>query len=651
MTAGDVAPPPPMDHPVRRHERYPAVDGLRAVAILLVILNHADVPGFSSGFVGVDIFFALSGFLITDRIVRSWDTGDSIALPTFWAARARRLLPAIVTVIAVTCLVSAIVLSPQELSRIAGYGLAADFFLVNNVVAYRGGNYFAGPLRELPFLHLWSLAVEEQFYLVWPIALGLGARWISRLTRLAYRRVVAIGLAVAVVASLAASVALTQASSLWAFYSLPTRVYEFALGAAAVLFWKDRLVSSALKSASAGLGTAAICAALVLTPDGPSFPSAWPLLSAGGTVLIILGTHAAGGGTSPATRLLGSSPLRFIGRYSFGWYLWHWPALVLGTAAWGVTSGRIASAASLVVAIAMFHWVEQPVRYLPSLVRSNRRSLVAGGLALTLGAVTCFGLAGFSRVRMRDPFIKDLARAEESFVIAGCTRDVSTFGESVCLGGSDDPTAPVVLLLGDSHAGQWAAAFSQAGREGGFRVAVRSLGNCTPYPVPPESDRYDDECAAFQRGSAALIADDRIRAVVAAEAMTSRLAFADPDAWYDEMARTVEGIDQPVALLVDNPSFRDPLRCLARGGSEAECRVSRADAFARLDEYAAVERRANAELGVELLDLNDMMCPGDPCPLRVDDVWVAARAGHVNRDFTLTQTDRIAGFVDALLQR
>ena len=149
-----------------------AIDGLRALAVVAVVLNHIDFPGMSSGFVGVDIFFAISGFLITRQIVTKQAAGSPQQLREFWAGRARRIVPAMVLVIAVTCLGSVMFLAPQELERVGFYGFASDLFGMNIAAAARGGNYFDGPLRQSPFLHLWSLGVEEQFYLVWPLILG-----------------------------------------------------------------------------------------------------------------------------------------------------------------------------------------------------------------------------------------------------------------------------------------------------------------------------------------------------------------------------------------------------------------------------------------------------------------------------------------------
>ena len=287
-----------------------AIDGLRAVAVIAVVLNHIDFPGSSSGFVGVDIFFAISGYLITRQIVTKQIDGRPQPLLEFWAGRARRIVPAMVLVIALTCLGSAVFLAPQELERVGFYGLASDFFGMNVAAAARGGNYFDGPLRQSPFLHMWSLGVEEQFYLLWPLILGPIVLLTSRWLRLSRQRTMAVALALLGVASLLASVTQTSSSPLWAFYGLHTRLYEFILGGAAAIFWRSRLDRRAQRMLTFG-GVGALAASLALTPADAGFPGAWPLLAVLGSVALILGfTH--GEGTQRYSHLLRPTTTRWL---------------------------------------------------------------------------------------------------------------------------------------------------------------------------------------------------------------------------------------------------------------------------------------------------------------------------------------------------
>lgn len=636
-----------------------AIDGLRALAVLAVVLNHIDFPGMQRGFIGVDIFFAISGYLITRQIATRLDAGSPQQLIEFWAGRARRIVPAMVLVIALTCLGSVVFLAPQELERIGFYALASDLFGMNVAAALRGGNYFDGMLRESPFLQLWSLGVEEQFYLLWPLILGPVAVVGARVLRWSRRRVLAVGLGALGLASLMLSVALTTTAPLWAFYGLPTRLYEFALGGAAALFWRARVEGRTEWLLTWG-GLGAIAAALVWTPVDVGFPGAWPLLAAGGTVALLVGvTHGSGSRTGSAAALLCVAPLRRIGRYSYSWYLWHWPALVLGLAATNnnTTFARIACVVSIVPAAASFHLLEEPLRRSPKLIGSPRRSLVMGATALGFGALCAVGVVAWGRIGVSDPQVAEWVRAEESFGADGCQGDRKLLGTEVCLGGSEQPNAPLVLLVGDSHSAQWISAFSAAGKRDGFAVALRSLGNCPAAPLTDGAhynpdDEDERNCARYQADTARLIADANVDALVTTDAETSRRLLGTAEEWLGSAEGLVDLAGQnglPVGLLVDNPVSRDPLRCRSRGFSTDECTLSRAEAFRYVERYAVAERRLVDQHDVRRLDLSDQICSDDPCPLQVDGEWVAARGDHLNRAFTQLQSERIGAWVDGLL--
>ena len=423
-----------------------AIDGLRALAVVAVVLNHIDFPGMSSGFVGVDIFFAISGFLITRQIVTKQAAGSPQQLREFWAGRARRIVPAMVLIIAVTCLGSVMFLAPQELERVGFYGFASDLFGMNIAAAARGGNYFDGPLRQSPFLHLWSLGVEEQFYLVWPLILGPLALVAVKRLRWSRQRTLAVALTVLGLGSLLASVVQTTSTPLWAFYGLHTRLYEFIIGGAAALFWQWSLDRRMGRLFTIG-GLAMIVAAFVWTPVDAGFPGAWPLLAVVGSVAMILGfTHGPGEQGFSVAGIFSWSPARRIGRYSCSWYLWHWPAFVLALAATNgnKTIARIACVAAIVPAAASFHFVEQRVRLAPRLVKSSSRSLAFGAGALGFGAACSIGVVLWGRVGVRDPQVAEWVQAEESYRPAGCEQNSSLLGADVCLSliHISEPTRP-----------------------------------------------------------------------------------------------------------------------------------------------------------------------------------------------------------------
>ena len=636
-----------------------AIDGLRALAVVAVVLNHIDFPGMSSGFVGVDIFFAISGFLITRQIVTKQAAGSPQQLREFWAGRARRIVPAMVLIIALTCLGSVMFLAPQELERVGFYGFASDLFGMNIAAAARGGNYFDGPLRQSPFLHLWSLGVEEQFYLVWPLILGPLALVAVKRLRWSRQRTLAVALTVLGLGSLLASVVQTTSTPLWAFYGLHTRLYEFIIGGAAALFWQWSLDRRMGRLFTIG-GLAMIVAAFVWTPVDAGFPGAWPLLAVVGSVAMILGfTHGPGEQGFSVAGIFSWSPARRIGRYSCSWYLWHWPAFVLALAATNgnKTIARIACVAAIVPAAASFHFVEQRVRLAPRLVKSSSRSLAFGAVALGFGAACSIGVVLWGRLGVQDPQVAEWVQAEESFRPGGCEQNSTLLGAEVCLGGSDEPGDPVVLLVGDSHAAQWIAAFSEAGRANGFAVALRYYGNCPAAPLGPSTSQKSadyDACTSFQKETVGLLANDQVSAVVMTDAGSSRRKFDDIDAWSRsarELADAATDKEVSVGLLVDNPNSGDPLQCLSRDFSPAECALPKDEALVEVKAYSAAEIQLVKNASVERLDLTAITCPDDPCPIQVGGTWVAARDNHLAREFTELQTDRVGNWVDELLRK
>ncbi len=362
----------------------PDLEGLRGIAILLVLLCHAGVPGAEAGFVGVDIFFVLSGFLITGLLVGERERTGRISLRGFYARRARRILPAALLVLASTLVVAQLVLSPLDLPRIADDGLAAGLSLANVRFALDATDYFA-PVAASPMLHFWSLAVEEQFYLLWPLLL-LAA------TRVRRPRLALTVLATAIlVASFALCVVMTEASGPWAYFSLPTRAWQLAAGGllALTVSWHRRaptVVAVGLGWAGVGL----IGAGLVLIGPTTAYPGFASLLPTLGALAII-----ASGGTvgTPGWVAIGRAPLRWLGRISYSLYLWHWPILVLGPVALGLTAtddgvegadlsirlGLI----GLAVLVAAFSWwlVEEPFRRGPSISHGRVRGLAMAGTA------------------------------------------------------------------------------------------------------------------------------------------------------------------------------------------------------------------------------------------------------------------------------
>jgi peptidoglycan/LPS O-acetylase OafA/YrhL len=343
----------------------PDLEGLRGIAILLVLLCHVGIPGTEAGFVGVDVFFVLSGFLITGLLIEERERTGRIGLGRFYARRARRIFPAAALVITSTLLIARLVLSPIDVPRVADDALAAGLSLANVRFALVATDYFA-PVAPSPLLHFWSLAAEEQFYLLWPATL-VGAAWLGR-PRLAMAAVV---LAV-LLGSFLLCYEMTAASGTWAYYSLPTRAWQLAAGGLLALAapWISRSPRR-IAGAMGWAGVVVLGASLGLIQTTTPYPGIAALLPTVGTLSIIASGFVAG---SRVRSGLGWTPLRALGRISYSLYLWHWPVLILGPTLIGLPTteeGTVRAdlavrlgliVVALILAVVTWRVVEEPFR-------------------------------------------------------------------------------------------------------------------------------------------------------------------------------------------------------------------------------------------------------------------------------------------------
>ena len=311
----------------------PDVEGLRAVAVGLVVLYHAGLSRLSGGFVGVDVFFVISGFLITSLLIRELERTGRISLSRFYARRAKRLLPAAATVLLVTTALTALVLPEIRWRDTGGDIVSAALYVVNWRLAGRSVDYLAEGTAPSPVQHFWSLAVEEQYYLVWPLLLILVTWWARRRGR-SMGASLSIGLALVAIPSLLWSVYQTSYQPASAFFLTTTRMWELAIGGG-VAIAATRLARmprpAALLLGWIGLAAVAVAGVIFSTSTPwPGYAAALPTL---GAAAVIAAGFAAGG--AGPVMLLGTRPFLWVGALSYSLYLWHWPLLVAATAHWG----------------------------------------------------------------------------------------------------------------------------------------------------------------------------------------------------------------------------------------------------------------------------------------------------------------------------
>jgi peptidoglycan/LPS O-acetylase OafA/YrhL len=370
----------------------PDVEGLRAVAVALVVLYHAGVPGLPAGFIGVDVFFVVSGFVITRLLVREFSNTGRISLRSFFARRARRILPAAVLVTGVTVMASYLLLGPISAAFTAQDAEWTSLYSGNFRFALAGTSYLDSQRPPSPLQHMWSLGVEEQFYLVWPILLVLAALGAKAVRNMRIRATIV--LVAVCVASFAWSAVETQLNGTWAFFSPLTRAGELGVGAlTAVVTFGLRRSHSAV---ALGLAVAGLCgiigSAVLFTPQTP-WPGTAVLVPSLGTALVVLGGCLDDRG--PVRRLLGVAPLRWVGSRSYSIYLWHWPVLIIAAEYFEVERLPLSwslplIALSLALAEISYRLVENPIR---SWTWLNARPLVSISLGVTLSLSTFVAMA------------------------------------------------------------------------------------------------------------------------------------------------------------------------------------------------------------------------------------------------------------------
>ena len=633
------------------------------MAILIIVAYHAGWSGFEGGFVGVDVFFVISGFLISRNLIKeSSDTGR-VALGAFWGRRIRRLVPALSVMILVVLALSAVILSPlqwQDVSRDAQWSAV---YLSNIQFANEASDYFAAGSKESLFLHTWSLGVEEQFYVVWPLMVGAVA-WLTRKRRDLQRKLLIGAFAATLVVSFALSVVFTNRGSTHAFFSLPTRAWEFAFAALLALLPLPRaLHKRSVATAAGGLGLALITLALVGFDESMRYPGAWPLIPVVGTALVIAaGTARSDGFVSKA---LAVSPAQLLGRLSYSWYLWHWPIILLAVEAadndelWVTTA---AAAGSLVIGAVSYRLVEKPIRFSPSLRRSMVRT-TAFGLTSTLVVLGAgIGLMRYSDVELdRLASASDVAPGVTLAEVRASIKDEycpAGGGKSYTCTGGDLDSDVVLFMTGDSHTRGWVEVFFKVGEERGVKVIARWRPACPAFPVRT-ANLYtgvaDEDCTEFRDVTTQMIRDVQPAAVVSSTSDDYSVLAESPQAWegaYREWTLDLQSRGIAVGSVLDTPRLPyNALDCISEK-SISECAAPAEPALDYGAMYSDGEAAVRQSLGnVSVLDVNDVICDDEVCHVALNGTYVFTDIDHVYPKFLLTQHDRVEQFFSDLLDR
>jgi peptidoglycan/LPS O-acetylase OafA/YrhL len=662
----------------------PDIEGLRAVAIVAVLLCHAGVPFLAGGYVGVDVFFVISGFLITRLLLGEMDRTGTISLRGFYARRAKRLLPLSAVLLATVGVLSMILLSPLRDTEVAGDIVASALYVANWHFAAQSVDYFSQGLEPSPVLHLWSLAIEEQFYLVWP-GLMLLVTWFWRRRGRSVRPVLWVALALILAGSLIYGIALTDEKPAFAYFSTFARAWELGLGAALALLGTVRLPRS-VAVALGWAGVAAIVYASFAFTAETTFPGTNALVpTLGAAALILSGSVLAAtargvtGDRVGVAGVLSWSPVRYVGRISYSWYLWHWPAIVFAAAIWGprlsVAAGLAAVAVSWIPTQLTHMLIEDPVRRSSVLSRLPNRAIAMGlactavalgvGIGLraaqpTLDTAKLSDVPGAaalvdqpvpqeSATALRPNPLKARADRGRSYY-EGCMVGIPGTNSNKCFYG-DPHGKKTLVLFGDSHAMQYFPTVDEMVNHHHWRLIVLTKAECPPEEIEVRSmveDREYSQCDEWRQSALERIeTGNGAHTTVIMSGDTEYIPYgkngeelhgdaaADAmEAGYLRTLKRIQAAGPRTVVIRDNPtSAEDVPSCVSEDLQHlGRCAFPRHIEWDREYDVRAAEKSPKTHLVSFIADI----CPGELCRAVIGNALTYRDKDHLTATFART---------------
>lgn len=470
------------------HKKYfrADIEGMRAIAILLVVASHFSVPGFFAGFIGVDIFFVISGYLITSILVREYENTNTIALTRFYANRLRRLLPALATMVIISSGVAYLLL-PDSKNLLHSQASAMSILWLSNIYfSFADVDYFSALNTENIFLHTWSLGVEEQFYLLWPFFI-LSAFSLFKAKDNNQRLLICF--VVIAIASIAGCIYFIRNSPISTYYMMPTRAWQFAAGALAWLLGRYKISYGLRSNIASWFGMFLLGLGLVLIEPTNVYPSMLALLPTFGAFCLLWA------GSSPERTqlpnvILSAALMQKIGRLSYAWYLWHWPVLVIGENFLPIKgelgNSVLAIAVSLLLASITHSFIEKPIRFGRTSAIVPRWQIISSIVVMVL--VSSQSLRWFTVTKERlDSGMNELySRAISDIPIIyqhGCDDWYHSAEVKPCIYGREDAENTAVLM-GDSIGAQWFSALTHMHEPLEWRIIVLTKSSCPMVDEP-----------------------------------------------------------------------------------------------------------------------------------------------------------------------
>jgi peptidoglycan/LPS O-acetylase OafA/YrhL len=658
---------------------------MRAIAVISVVLYHANL-GVPGGFIGVDVFFVISGFLITRQLLSSVGTKGVKSLPTFYARRIKRLLPASATVVIVTVLAARLWAGPLQARSIATDGIYTTFYGLNYRLAIEGTQYLHQNDSVSPLQHFWSLGVEEQFYVVWPLLIiASGLIW-KRL-----RTAVLITALVALIAlSYHWSIAITAHSAPWAYFSLQTRAWELGLGALVAVGapWLAR-IPGWLGEFGALAGLVMVIGSCWLVNDSSAYPGAIAAIPVAGAALVIAGGT---GKRRRVERLLGESAMQCVGRISYSWYLWHWPMLIMAPIILGhalsLPQRLVLVWVSVVVAICSYHFIEDPGRRLnfgsvpwlglgavlsgavvlaAFVVILNPASLVGRGAAVTLAQANtatpavdqqmnqavATGVQVVAAPSNLTPTPQSAAHDLPAADSTSCHAAFTVIQQAACVYG-DPAGTHTAVLVGDSHADMWLPAFNAAGIKEHWKVIDWTKSSCPAANLTvfnSSLNRTYTECDTWRKDVIARIVALKPDLIFVSGSENVVGASVSPQQWSRATLQTMNALKPSgakVELIQDVPvPAYDVPSCVAQHINKVtSCTFSTGKAYSFPSRHRELATDA-AKAGYPVIDPESWICTDKTCPAVVGNLLVYRDDTHLTATFSAWLAPRVMPLLTA----
>ena len=598
--------------------RITQIQGLRAVAAILVTVFHARlVPG---GFIGVDIFYVISGYLITGLILREIEKTGTLDLRSFYQRRIKRLLPTSVFVLFVTAIFAWILFPPITRDALGRDLFAAAAYISNYLFAWWQNDYQNLNATPSPFIHYWSLAVEEQFYIVWPLFILFLARY--------GKKIVFAGIAITTLLSLLFSIYLTQVAPIWAFYSLPTRAWELGFGALLLFLPETKKKIRILP----WLGFFGIALSSFNFNENTAFPGKNALVPVLATVFLMASIKY----WPPLFNDLANSRLsQWLGAISYPLYLWHWPALVLPSSAMGRPLRFYERFLCILLTIVLAHYtskyIEEPLRHKNFAPRTiYKGAAITTAASLVAGVLISFTSSSIITTKGEVSYQFDLVQVMEKPDVYGdgCHVNYGETKSGYCTYG-DKESSNTIVLYGDSHAAQWFPVLEKMAKERGFKLVSLTKSACPAVDAkrPDQGAFKMVHCTKWRENSIKRIAEIQPLAVI-----TSSFQYFTPanssisraQWWSDGQRKLLKGLRGSTNNLIyisDTPRpLRDIPNCLASRDSKVCDSTERS--------------KVSVIPGFDVINPNPWLC-SSYCPAIVEGTVAYRDASHISVDMAL----------------